>query len=146
MNLSEGKRGCIAGVWLLGLAGCACAPQPQASVPNTTSPPIIESTPQSTVEPTSDSLETITPSENDIWSRLRQADTHYYVLMRHAIAPGTGDPANFQLSDCSTQRNLSDEGRAQARRTGEAFRDNNVTVQQVLSSGHLEKYPGVISM
>ena len=134
MNLSEGKRGCIAGVWLLGLAGCARAPQPQASVPNTTSPPIIESTPQSTVEPTSDSLETITPSENDIWSRLRQADTHYYVLMRHAIAPGTGDPANFQLRDCSTQRNLSDEGRAQARRTGEAFRDNNVTVQQVLSS------------
>ncbi|HHP7243547.1 MAG TPA: histidine phosphatase family protein, partial [Elainellaceae cyanobacterium] len=73
-------------------------------------------------------------TEVDIWSRLRQADTHYYVFMRHAIAPGTGDPANFQLDDCSTQRNLSEEGREQARRTGDAFREQDVTVQQVLSS------------
>ena len=40
------------------------------------------------------------------------------LLMRHATAPGTGDPDNFRLGDCASQRNLSDEGRAQARRIG----------------------------
>jgi phosphohistidine phosphatase SixA len=65
---------------------------------------------------------------------LQQADTHYFVLMRHAIAPGTGDPANFQLDDCTTQRNLSDEGRDQARQTGDLFRQQGVEVTQVLSS------------
>ena len=37
------------------------------------------------------------------------------ILMRHAIAPGTGDPAHFQIDDCETQRNLSAEGIAQAK-------------------------------
>lgn len=39
-------------------------------------------------------------------------------LMRHALAPGTGDPASFDVDDCATQRNLSDAGRAQARKIG----------------------------
>lgn len=43
------------------------------------------------------------------------------LLMRHAIAPGTGDPAAFRLGDCTTQRNLSDAGRAQARAIGAAL-------------------------
>jgi broad specificity phosphatase PhoE len=43
------------------------------------------------------------------------------LLMRHALAPGTGDPAAFRLNDCTTQRNLSDEGRAQARAVGAAL-------------------------
>lgn len=42
--------------------------------------------------------------------------------MRHALAPGTGDPPEFRLDDCTTRRNLSDTGRAQARATGEAIR------------------------
>ena len=54
--------------------------------------------------------------------------------MRHALAPGTGDPANFVVDDCSTQRNLSDEGREQARRIGLAFRQRNIGIGQVLSS------------
>ena len=58
----------------------------------------------------------------------------YVVLLRHAIAPGIGDPANFQLDDCSTQRNLSDAGRQQAREIGEAFCDRNIPVIKVLSS------------
>lgn len=41
------------------------------------------------------------------------------VLMRHALAPGVGDPANFTREDCATQRNLSAAGRAQARAVGE---------------------------
>ena len=40
---------------------------------------------------------------------------------RHATAPGTFDPPGFKLDDCSTQRNLSDDGRAQARRIGAWF-------------------------
>ena len=58
----------------------------------------------------------------------------YVVLLRHAIAPGTGDPANFQLDDCSTQRNLSEAGRQQAREIGKAFRDRNIPISEVLSS------------
>lgn len=70
----------------------------------------------------------------DLWSLLQRADAHYFVLVRHALAPGTGDPANFRLEDCSTQRNLSDEGRAQARQLGEAFKQRGIVVAQVLSS------------
>jgi hypothetical protein len=49
-----------------------------------------------------------------IWDQLRTQDG-VVVLFRHALAPGTGDPPEFQLGDCSTQRNLSGVGRAQAR-------------------------------
>ena len=54
--------------------------------------------------------------------------------MRHALAPGTGDPAGFALGDCSTQRNLDDRGRAQARRTGQALREAGVTFDHVWTS------------
>ena len=40
------------------------------------------------------------------------------MFMRHAIAPGTGDPNNFSINDCNTQRNLDDSGRAQAQAVG----------------------------
>ena len=55
-------------------------------------------------------------------------------LMRHAAAPGTGDPASFRLGDCSTQRNLSEEGRAQARATGARLRAAGITRARVYSS------------
>ncbi len=69
---------------------------------------------------------------NDEWSVLR--GTGKVVLMRHAIAPGTGDPNEFRLDDCSTQRNLSAEGREQARQAGEQFRKRKIPIKQVLSS------------
>ena len=56
------------------------------------------------------------------------------VLMRHAEAPGTGDPPDFKLDDCATQRNLGDGGRAQAARIGERLRQLGVDQAQVLSS------------
>lgn len=56
------------------------------------------------------------------------------VLLRHALAPGTGDPPGFRLDDCSTQRNLSEEGREQARRIGLAFRARGIEVGAVWSS------------
>jgi len=55
-------------------------------------------------------------------------------LMRHALAPGTGDPAGFELGECSTQRNLDDRGRAQARRTGQMLRDAGVIFDHVWRS------------
>ena len=55
-------------------------------------------------------------------------------IMRHALAPGTGDAAAFALDDCTTQRNLDARGRAQARAIGAAIRDAGVTVDRVLTS------------
>ncbi|MFD0857958.1 histidine phosphatase family protein [Roseovarius aquimarinus] len=56
------------------------------------------------------------------------------LLMRHALAPGTGDPANFALGDCSTQRNLDEAGRAQARRIGAALRQAGMVPTHVFTS------------
>ena len=56
------------------------------------------------------------------------------IFIRHAYAPGSGDPSNFNLNDCSTQRNLSEEGRKQAKYIGEFFRDNKIKIDKVLSS------------
>ncbi len=55
-------------------------------------------------------------------------------IMRHAIAPGTGDPSGFDIGDCSTQRNLDDRGRKQARKVGQAFRAAGIAVDRVLTS------------
>lgn len=55
-------------------------------------------------------------------------------LIRHGIAPGTGDPPGFSLRDCSTQRNLSEAGRIQARRIGDFFRSQGITTASVYSS------------
>lgn len=73
-----------------------------------------------------------TAAQNGAWRALRQPGV--IAIMRHALAPGTGDPAGFDLDDCSTQRNLNDAGRAQARAIGEAFRANGVRVDRVLTS------------
>jgi phosphohistidine phosphatase SixA len=66
------------------------------------------------------------------WEALRQPGT--VAMMRHAIAPGTGDPPDFRFNDCSTQRNLDENGRAQARAIGAAFRANGVEIDSVLTS------------
>jgi broad specificity phosphatase PhoE len=72
-------------------------------------------------------------ADEALWSLLKTGGQ--VVLMRHAVTtPGVGDPEGMVLSDCSTQRNLSDEGRAHARRVGEAFRRRGVVVGQLLSS------------
>ena len=68
----------------------------------------------------------------DLWAALRGGG--HVALMRHAPAPGTGDPAGFRLGDCSTQRNLDAAGREHARRAGEVFRANGVSGVVALSS------------
>jgi phosphohistidine phosphatase SixA len=57
-----------------------------------------------------------------------------HVIMRHALAPGTGDPTGFQVDECATQRNLDDQGRAQARAIGAALQQTGVAFDRVLSS------------
>jgi phosphohistidine phosphatase SixA len=71
----------------------------------------------------------------DGWAVLKQPG--HVVFMRHSDAPGSGgygDPPGYRLDDCTTQRNLSEEGRAHARRTGEAFRKNGIGFDRVLTS------------
>ena len=66
------------------------------------------------------------------WSALRQGG--HVALVRHATAPGTGDPAGFRLEDCATQRNLSTAGRAQAKAIGANLRWHGVRIDGVYSS------------
>jgi len=70
--------------------------------------------------------------ETAAWRAL--AEGGHVALMRHALAPGIGDPAGFRLEACHTQRNLSVEGQEQARRIGERFRDRGIEVGAVRSS------------
>lgn len=58
----------------------------------------------------------------------------HVALIRHAAAPGTGDPSHFSLSDCMTQRNLSEEGRSQALKIGLQLRANGIPAARVYSS------------
>lgn len=74
-------------------------------------------------------------SELLIWDRLQGATPKGYVLlMRHSLAPGVGDPENFRLGDCSTQRNLSAEGRKDAREIGAWLARREITIYGVESS------------
>ncbi len=56
------------------------------------------------------------------------------IFIRHAIAPGNGDPLNFDILDCSTQRNLSKDGELQALKIGKFFKENHIKLTKVLSS------------
>ena len=69
----------------------------------------------------------------DFWVWLREGGN--VLLMRHAeTVPGIGDPPNFKLGDCSTQRNLSDMGREQSRRVAAAFQREKIALDEVRSS------------
>ncbi|MEM7775160.1 MAG: histidine phosphatase family protein [Pseudomonadota bacterium] len=57
-----------------------------------------------------------------------------FAIMRHALAPGTGDPANFDVNDCKTQRNLSATGRTQATAIGARLRSLGLEAADVMSS------------
>ena len=56
------------------------------------------------------------------------------IFIRHAYAPGSGDPKNFNLNDCSTQRNLNDSGREQSKIIGKLFSAHNIKIEKVYSS------------
>jgi len=78
-------------------------------------------------------LPTIAGADERLWELLRAGGQ--VVLWRHAqTVPGSGDPTGFRIDDCATQRNLSPEGREQARRIGEVLRARGVRVGAVLTS------------
>src|SRR6187401_3165247 len=70
----------------------------------------------------------------EVWAALVTGG--HVALVRHGNAPPGygGDPPGFRIDDCTTQRNLDDQGRGEARALGEAFRNRGVRVDQVLSS------------
>ena len=61
-------------------------------------------------------------------------DGNKLIFIRHAYAPGSGDPINFDLNDCSTQRNLNEEGINQSKKIGKFFSKNKIQIDKVLSS------------
>ena len=74
-------------------------------------------------------------SELLIWDKLSASSAKGYVLLlRHSLAPGVGDPENFKLGDCSTQRNLSQEGRDDASEIGAWIKRQKVKIYRVESS------------
>ncbi len=77
-------------------------------------------------------IQTASADEAALWQALRSPG--HLAIMRHALAPGGGDPDTFQLRDCSTQRNLSDGGRDQAKRIGARLRSNGILAAHVYSS------------
>ncbi len=72
-------------------------------------------------------------ADEKLWSLLKGGG--HVVLIRHAVTtPGAGDPPGMKLEDCSTQRNLTDEGRRHAQRIGAEWRKRAIPVERVVSS------------
>ena len=69
---------------------------------------------------------------NNLIKELKQGGK--LIFIRHAYAPGNGDPQNFNLYDCSTQRNLSENGREQSKKIGNLFLKNKIDIKNVYSS------------
>jgi len=78
-------------------------------------------------------MPTVVRADEALWELLRAGG--HVILIRHAATdPGNGDPPGFRVDDCATQRNLSAQGRDDARRMGDAFRARGVPVSTVLAS------------
>ena len=71
-------------------------------------------------------------SSNDLQNILR--DNGKIIFIRHAYAPGNGDPDGFDILNCASQRNLSKEGITQSKNIGKFFSENNIQIDKVLSS------------
>lgn len=71
--------------------------------------------------------------QDGLWRQFAQGGG-VVALMRHAYAPGGGDPDNFTIGDCSTQRNLNETGRGQARATGDLMREKGIGEVALYSS------------
>ena len=75
---------------------------------------------------------TVVLSSEYIWDEARKGNK--VILIRHALAPGGGDPAGFKINDCKTQRNLNEVGINQSKKIGKIFKDNKIPIDIVLSS------------
>ena len=68
----------------------------------------------------------------DLWAEAKEGDK--IILIRHALAPGGGDPPGFKIDDCKTQRNLNKVGIKQSKNIGKLFSNNKIPIDKVLSS------------
>ena len=66
------------------------------------------------------------------WDLLKEGNK--IVFIRHSLAPGGGDPSNFDLTKCSSQRNLNQTGINQSKKIGELFKKHKVPIDKVFSS------------
>ena len=73
-----------------------------------------------------------TAMANELADKLKLPN--HALLMRHALAPGTGDPTGYSLTDCNTQRNLNAQGRQQATRIGQWLQRQGIEQAVVLTS------------
>jgi phosphohistidine phosphatase SixA len=71
-------------------------------------------------------------ANENYWKPAQEGDK--IILIRHALAPGRGDPKNFKIDDCSTQRNLDEIGISQSKKIGKLFKENKIKIDRVLSS------------
>ena len=78
----------------------------------------------------------ITPIKADLNKNLlnQLEDGGKLIFIRHAYAPGNGDPQNFDINDCSSQRNLNFQGKNQAKKIGQFFIRNNLPISKIYSS------------
>tara|TARA_Y100001970_G_C14231415_1_gene858875 strand:+ start:2398 stop:2961 length:564 start_codon:yes stop_codon:yes gene_type:complete len=74
----------------------------------------------------------ISYSSQIAWEPAKQGNK--VIFIRHSLAPGGGDPSGFKLDDCNTQRNLSKQGIIQSKKIGKLFVQNNIKIDQVLTS------------
>jgi len=70
--------------------------------------------------------------DRDILATLKEGNK--LIFIRHAYAPGGGDPENFDINDCNTQRNLSESGLLQAKNIGNFLKENQINFKKVYSS------------
>ena len=70
--------------------------------------------------------------DKDILASLKEGNK--LIFIRHAYAPGGGDPDNFDINDCNTQRNLSESGHQQAKNISNFFIKNKINFKKVYSS------------
>ena len=70
--------------------------------------------------------------EDNLWTALKSGN--HFVVIRHALAPGYGDPDIFKVKECKTQRNLNDLGRDQSKDIGDLFRANGINKASIFSS------------
>jgi len=68
----------------------------------------------------------------DVWQKVENGSA--LIIMRHALAPGNGDPIEFDVNRCETQRNLSNAGRLQAKRIGETIKTHGINDAEIYTS------------
>lgn len=77
-------------------------------------------------------LSNVSTANDRLWAAA--GSKGHFVMIRHALAPGFGDPPEFVIGDCSTQRNLDDEGRKQALKIGRLFKSKGFKKAKIYSS------------